>query len=63
MKRLFRSRRNRMFAGICGGLAEYLHIDATVIRLLFVILLFVTGIFPFGILYLIGIYLIPSEGG
>lgn len=62
MKKLFRSRRNRMFAGVCGGLANYLHIDVTVIRLLFVILLFVTGIFPFGILYLVAIAIIPSEG-
>lgn len=61
MKRLFRSRKNRIFAGICGGLSEYLHLDAAIIRLIFVLLLFVTGFFPFGLLYLIAIAIIPSE--
>ena len=33
-KRLFRSRDDRMIAGVCGGLGEYLGIDATIVRLL-----------------------------
>jgi len=36
-KRLYRSRDERMIAGVCGGLGEYLRIDPTVIRLLFVL--------------------------
>ena len=38
-KRLYRSRDNRMIAGVCGGLGEYFNIDPTLIRLL---LLFLT---------------------
>ena len=38
--RLYRSLENRMVAGVCGGLGSYLNIDATFIRLLFVLLLF-----------------------
>ncbi|HUG16561.1 MAG TPA: PspC domain-containing protein [Thermomicrobiales bacterium] len=34
-KRLCRSRNQRMFLGICGGLAEYFDIDPTVVRLIF----------------------------
>jgi phage shock protein C len=37
-RKLYRSRNQRMVAGVCGGLADYFDIDATVIRVLFLIL-------------------------
>jgi phage shock protein C len=43
IKQLFRSTSNRMIAGVCAGLAEYLNVDPTVIRLLFVLGLFMLG--------------------
>lgn len=43
MKRLYRSRSDEMIAGVCGGLAEYLNVDPTVIRLVFLLLLFAGG--------------------
>ena len=42
-KRLFRSRTNVMLGGVCGGLAKYLNVDPTVVRLAFVLLLFIGG--------------------
>ncbi|MBK8985932.1 MAG: PspC domain-containing protein [Chloroflexi bacterium] len=43
-KRFVRSRHNRQIAGVCGGLGEYLNIDPTIIRLLFVLMfLFASG--------------------
>lgn len=33
-KRLYKSRTNRMLTGVCGGLAEYMNLDPTIIRLL-----------------------------
>jgi len=39
-KKLYRSRKERMIAGVCGGLAEYLGVDPTWIRLLFILLFF-----------------------
>jgi phage shock protein C len=36
--KLYRSRNQRMVAGVCGGLADYFNIDATVIRVLFLVL-------------------------
>lgn len=59
-KKLTRSLSDRMFAGVCGGLAEYLGMDPTVIRLIFVLLFFVSG--P-GILlaYLIMMIIVPEE--
>jgi phage shock protein C len=59
-KKLTRSLSDRMFAGVCAGLAEYLGMDPTVIRLIFVLLCFVSG--P-GILlaYLIMMIIVPEE--
>lgn len=37
-KKLYRSRKNRIIAGVAGGLGEFLDIDPTVIRVLFVLL-------------------------
>jgi phage shock protein C len=42
-KRLYRSRRDRMLAGICGGLGEYFDLDPTLIRVATVLLFLVTG--------------------
>jgi len=42
-KLLTRSVKDRMFAGVCGGLGDYLGMDPTVVRLIFVLLFFVTG--------------------
>ena len=43
VKTLTRSKSNRMIAGVCAGLADYLNVDPTVIRLLFVLGLFLVG--------------------
>jgi phage shock protein PspC (stress-responsive transcriptional regulator) len=42
-RRLYRSRNNRQFAGVCGGLADYFNIDATLVRVLFVVLAVLGG--------------------
>ena len=42
-KKLYRSTMNKQIAGICGGLGEYLNIDPTVMRILFVAGFFLTG--------------------
>ncbi len=42
-KRLFRSRTDVMLGGVCGGLAKYLNVDPTVVRLVFVLLFFIGG--------------------
>ena len=41
VKRLYRSRNDKMIAGVCGGLAKYLSIDAIIVRIIFVILLLI----------------------
>lgn len=61
MKRLYRSRVDRRIAGVCGGLAEYLDIDPTMIRLLSVLILIFTGFVPMIIVYLIAWVIIPER--
>jgi phage shock protein C len=43
IKRLYRSRKEKMIAGVCGGLAEYFELDPTLVRLVFVALGLTTG--------------------
>jgi phage shock protein C len=58
-KRLYRSRTDRWFAGICGGLGHYFSVDPTLVRVLFVLFALVVG---GGILaYLILWLIIPLE--
>jgi phage shock protein C len=60
-KRLYRSRSERMIAGVCGGMGKYLGLDATVIRLLFALLTLFTGVVPGLILYIVLMFVIPDE--
>lgn len=59
MKRLYRSRENKMLGGICAGLGEYLDLDPTLLRLVMIIAVFGAGA---GLLaYIIAWFLIPIE--
>ncbi|MBQ5931685.1 MAG: PspC domain-containing protein [Tidjanibacter sp.] len=60
-KKLFRSRHNRMLAGVCGGLAEYFNIDPTLMRVITIVLAF-TPFVPVIIIYLLLWLLIPERG-
>lgn len=42
-RKLYRSRTNYMIAGVCGGLADYFNMDASWVRLIFVLLFFLGG--------------------
>jgi len=61
MKRLYLSQTDKKIAGICGGVAQYMEVDSTVVRLVAVILAVVTGFFPLLLGYLIAWILIPKE--
>jgi phage shock protein C len=60
-KKLYRSRTNRMLAGVCAGIANYFNVDPTLIRILAVICLFVFNIASI-IAYVILIIVVPLEG-
>ncbi len=58
-RKLYRSRSDKILAGVCRGLAQYLNLDTTVVRLLFVLLFFLGG---HGlVIYLILWILMPVE--
>ncbi|WP_337871506.1 PspC domain-containing protein [Meiothermus sp.] len=57
-KRLYRSRNQKMIWGICGGIAEYLNVDPTVVRLLFVLAAIVWG---GGVLAYLVLYFVMPE--
>ena len=60
-KRLIRTRKGRLLAGVCAGIGEYTGIDPTVVRVIFVALALVTaGVFA--LVYLAAWVIIPEEG-
>lgn len=62
-KRLLRSRRDRVIAGVCGGVARYLGLDPVLVRLLWIFLTLITGGGPGVALYLAAILIIPEDKG
>ena len=58
---LVRSRRNSMIAGVMGGIAERYGWDATVVRIVFVLVSFFSAAFPGILVYLILWFLIPKQ--
>lgn len=59
MKRLYKSRKEKMIDGVCGGIAEYANVDPTIIRLIFFLLIFAGGAGI--ILYLIAMIIMPRK--
>jgi phage shock protein PspC (stress-responsive transcriptional regulator) len=60
MKRLYRSKTDKVLAGVCGGVGEYFDADPVLIRLLYLLATVFTGVIP-GILgYLIAIVIVPD---
>lgn len=58
MKKLYRSSKDRIFLGVCGGIGEYLEVDPTIIRLLAVILGFTgSGI----VAYIVAAIIMPEQ--
>ncbi|MDZ7844255.1 MAG: PspC domain-containing protein [Anaerolineales bacterium] len=60
IKKLYRSREDRMIAGVCGGLGDYFNLDPTLFRLAFVLGFFSTASGMFWV-YLIMMIVVPEE--
>lgn len=58
-QRLYRSTTNKVFAGVCGGFAEYFDVDPVVLRILFVLMVLFggTGV----LLYIAAIFIVPKR--
>lgn len=61
MKRLYRSKENRVFAGVFGGLGDYFDADPVLLRLAGIFVCIVTAIFPFLIGYIVACFIVPEE--
>ena len=59
-KRLMRSSVDSKIAGVCGGIAEYMDVDSTVVRLVWVLVSFFSGIIPGLIAYLVAWLVMPQ---
>ncbi|EKD54477.1 MAG: stress-responsive transcriptional regulator [uncultured bacterium] len=59
-KRLYRSRQQRVLAGVCGGVAEYFNVDPTWVRIGF-ILLCLLGLGAFILVYVIFWLIVPNS--
>jgi phage shock protein C len=60
-KQLRRSNTDKILFGIIGGLSEYFDISSVLARIIFILLLIVTGFFPFVFLYIAAIFVIPKD--
>lgn len=59
-KKLTRNKQNRIVAGVFGGLGEYLNIDATILRLIWILVTVFTGFIPGIIAYILAVIVIPE---
>jgi phage shock protein C len=61
VKRLYRSEKNKVLGGVCGGLGEYFGVDPVIIRILWVVFCLMYGV---GVLaYIIAWVIIPARNG
>ncbi len=62
-ERLYRSVDDRVIAGVCGGAAVRFALDPSLVRVVWVVVALVTGIFPLLVLYVIMAAVVPEEPG
>jgi phage shock protein C len=58
-RKLTRSRKHKMIAGVCGGLAEYFVLDPTLVRVAYVIVSIISAAFPGILAYIILMFVLP----
>ncbi len=60
-KKLYLASKDKKLLGVCGGLAQYLGVDPTVIRLLWTLITLLSGILPGLVAYLLAAMIIPAH--
>ena len=60
-RKLYVSRTDKKMSGVCGGIGEYLGVDSTAIRLLWILMTILTGIIPGVIAYIIAAVVMPDK--
>ena len=62
MKRLVLKQKDKKISGLCAGIADYLDIDVTVVRLIVIVVALMTWVVPAMFAYLIASAITPKEG-
>lgn len=62
MKKLYKSKTNKVLTGVIGGLGEYFNVDPVLIRLGWVLVVICTGIFPGVVTYIVAALVVPKAG-
>ncbi|MDN3508298.1 MAG: PspC domain-containing protein [Simkaniaceae bacterium] len=60
-KKLYRSRSNRLVAGLCAGLGEVIGIDPVIVRVIFLVSMCLTLFVPLLITYIVGVFMVPER--
>ncbi len=60
-KKIYRSKEDKIIAGIFGGLGEYTDVDPNLLRLIGLLVFAFTAFVPFLIIYFVAIFIIPSK--
>ena len=60
MKRLVLNQKDKKIAGLCAGIADYADVDVTVVRLIVLTLIIMTGVIPGLFLYAVGVAITPK---
>ena len=61
-KKLTLSISDKKISGVCGGVAKYFDLDVSLVRILMLLFILVTGFFPGLLFYIIASIVIPKEG-
>jgi len=60
-KKLYLSKSDKVFGGVCGGIAEYFEIDSTLVRIITVIVALMTELLPCVLIYVVAWAIIPKR--
>jgi phage shock protein C len=60
-KRLYRSEKDKKWAGVCGGIAEYFDVDPTLVRAGYAFVTIISGVFPGLIAYFVLAWIMPTK--
>lgn len=60
-KRIYKSSTNKVISGVIGGIGEYMEVDPTILRLMYILIAILTAVFPAVVGYFIASMIVPSR--
>ncbi|HDZ54528.1 MAG TPA: PspC domain-containing protein [Candidatus Nealsonbacteria bacterium] len=61
MRKLYKSKENKILAGIIGGIGEYLNVDPVILRVVWIVIVVFTGFVPGIIVYLVAGFVVSDK--